>query len=137
MELYDRPANLFVAEFIGSPAMNFLKGAIRINGKPSFVTEGGVALPLMSAPSGADGRPCIYGVRPEHLILGGEGEVKAEVSVIEPTGSETQVYAKIGGQKIVGVFRERVCAEPGESLTVTPNLGSVHLFDAETGMRLE
>src|SRR5260370_4756849 len=58
LDLYDRPATLFVAGFIGSPRMNLLKGAIRINGKPSFVTDGGAELPLKSAPSGADGRPC-------------------------------------------------------------------------------
>ena len=67
LDLYDRPANFFVAGFIGSPSMNLLRGTIRINGKPSFMTDGGVTLPLMSAPRGADGRPCIYGVRPEHL----------------------------------------------------------------------
>ena len=135
LDLYDRPANLFVAGFIGSPSMNLLRGTIRINGKPSFMTDGGVTLPLMSAPRGADGRPCIYGVRPEHLSLG--GDVKAEVSVIEPTGSETQVFAKIGDQKIVGVFRERVSVKPGDSLAVTPDLPSIHLFDAQSGARLE
>ena len=112
LDLYDRPTSLFVAGFIGSPAMNLLKGVIRINGKPSFVTEAGVELPLKSAPIGMDGRPCVYGIRPEHIALG--GGVKAEVSVIEPTGSETQVIAKLGAQKIVGVFRERVSAKPGE-----------------------
>jgi len=137
LELYDRPANVFVAGFIGSPAMNLLNGTVRINGTPSFITEGGVRLPLMSVPGGADGRPYIYGVRPEHLTLGGSGDVKAEISVIEPTGSETQVFAKLGGEKIVGVFRERISAGPGESLTMTPNPGAVHLFDAETGMRLQ
>jgi multiple sugar transport system ATP-binding protein len=116
--------------------MNLLRGAIRVNGKPSFVTDGGVTLPLMSAPRGADGRPCIYGVRPEHLTLGGD-DLKAEVSVIEPTGSETQVFAKIGGQKIVGVFRERVSAKPGDSLAMTPDLRAIHLFDAQSGARLE
>jgi multiple sugar transport system ATP-binding protein len=136
LELYDRPANLFVAGFIGSPAMNLLKGTIRINGKPSFVAEGGVTLPLMSAPAGADGRPCIYGIRPEHLTLGGD-EPNAEVSVTEPTGSETQVFAKLGTQKIVGVFRERVSARPGEMLSLAPNLGSIHLFDSATGVRLQ
>jgi multiple sugar transport system ATP-binding protein len=136
LDLYDRPANLFVAGFIGSPSMNLLRGAIRVNGKPSFVTDGGVTLPLMSAPRGVDGRPCIYGVRPEHLTLGGD-DVKAEVSVIEPTGSETQVFAKIGGQKIVGVFRERVSAKPGDSLAMTPDLRAIHLFDAQSGARLE
>jgi multiple sugar transport system ATP-binding protein len=136
LELYDRPTNVFVAGFIGSPAMNLLKGKIRINGRPTFVTaDGGVTLPLTSAPSGADGRPVIYGIRPEHLSLGGDG-LRAEVSVIEPTGSETQVFAKLGGQKLVGVFRERVAARPGEALPITPNLDAVHLFDESTGRRL-
>jgi multiple sugar transport system ATP-binding protein len=136
LDLYDRPKSLFVAGFIGSPAMNLLKGAIRINGKPSFVTEAGIELPLKSAPGGSDGRPSIYGIRPEHFLLG-EGPVKAEVSVVEPTGSETQVFAKLGDQRIVGVFRERVSARPGEVLMLSPNLGSVHLFDADSGLRLE
>jgi multiple sugar transport system ATP-binding protein len=135
LELYDRPATLFVAGFIGSPAMNLLKGSIRINGKPSFLTEAGVELPLKSVPGGADGRPCVYGFRPEHLSLAG-GDFRAEISVVEPTGSETQVFAKLGGQQIVGVFRERIAAQPGDSLSLSPNLDSVHLFDAETGKRL-
>ena len=134
LDLYDRPANLFVAGFIGSPSMNLLKGAIRMNGKPSFVTDEGVTLPLMSAPAGSENRRCIYGFRPEHLNLG--GDVRAEVSVTEPTGSETQVICKLGGQKVVGVFRERIDVKPGESLPVSPRLDSVHLFDAGTGMRL-
>ena len=86
LELYDRPATLFVAGFIGSPTMNLLKGSIRVNGKPSFVTETGVELPLKSAPSGATERPCVYGIRPEHLTLA-EGDFRAEISVVEPTGS--------------------------------------------------
>jgi len=140
LELYDRPANMFVAGFIGSPSMNLLKGKVAVNGKASFLTEGGVALPLASAPAGSDGRPAYYGFRPEHLTLGGSNAggsgVTAEISVIEPTGSETQVFAKIGTQKIVGVFRERISAKPGDTLPVTPNLASVHLFDAETGARM-
>jgi multiple sugar transport system ATP-binding protein len=58
------------------------------------------------------------------------------VSVIEPTGSETQVFARIGGHKIVGVFRERVAVRPGEALPMTPDPNSVHLFDEKTGLRL-
>jgi multiple sugar transport system ATP-binding protein len=135
LELYDRPANIFVAGFIGSPAMNLLKGKIKLNGKASFVTEDGVDLPLTEAPKGSDGRPAIYGIRPEHFSLGGK-DIKAEVSVIEPTGSETQVFAKIGAQKIVGVFRERVAVKPGEALPMVPDANSVHLFDKETGLRL-
>ena len=135
LELYDRPTNIFVAGFIGSPAMNLLKGKIRVNGKASFVTDDGVDLPLVAAPKDSDGRPAIYGIRPEHFSLGGQS-VKAEVSVIEPTGSETQVFARVGGQKVVGVFRERIAARPGENLPMAPDPKSVHLFDKETGLRL-
>jgi multiple sugar transport system ATP-binding protein len=134
LELYDRPATLFVAGFIGSPSMNLLKGSVRRNGKPTFLIDGGVELPLKSAPIGIDGRPCIYGVRPEHLAIG-DG-FKAKISVVEPTGSETQVFAKLGDQPIVGVFRDRISAQPGDTLPLSPNLDAVHLFDAESGKRL-
>jgi len=135
LELYDRPDNLFVAGFIGSPAMNLLKGTIRVKGKPAFLTDGGVTLPLASVPRGADGRPAIYGIRPEHFSLGGR-EVKAVVAVIEPTGSETQVFARLGPHKIVGVFRERVTAKPGQTLPMAPDAAAVHLFDEASGQRL-
>jgi multiple sugar transport system ATP-binding protein len=135
LDLYDRPANLFVAGFIGSPAMNMLKGRIRIARKPMFETEDGTVLPLADVPAGADGRPAVYGIRPEHFSLGG-ADVAARVSVIEPTGAETQVFAQLGGQKVVGVFRERVAAAPGEMLPMTPDPTAVHLFDAESGQRL-
>ncbi|HZZ63553.1 MAG TPA: sn-glycerol-3-phosphate ABC transporter ATP-binding protein UgpC [Roseiarcus sp.] len=135
LDLYDRPGTLFVAGFIGSPAMNLFKGTVRLDGKPSFMTDTGVELPLKTAPRGIDGRPCMYGIRPEHLAIG--GEVKAEISVVEPTGSETQVVAKLGGDQLVGVFRERISARPGEILPISPNLGAVHLFDLESGKRLE
>jgi len=135
LELYDRPATMFVASFIGSPSMNLLQGKIRLNGGPAFLTSDGARLPLKSAPRGSDGLACVYGVRPEHLLLGGEA-IKARVSVIEPTGSETQVFATLGTQPIVGVFRERVAARPGETLAMSLNLDAVHLFDATTGARL-
>jgi multiple sugar transport system ATP-binding protein len=135
LDLYDRPTTLFVAGFIGSPSMNLLKGSVAVKGKPVFVTEGGVNLPLKSAPPNSDGRPCIYGIRPEHLAIG--GDFKAEVSVVEPTGSETQVFAKVGGHPIVTVFRERISAQPGETMLLSPNLDAVHLFDAESGKRLQ
>jgi multiple sugar transport system ATP-binding protein len=135
LDLYDRPNNLFVAAFIGSPSMNLIKGSIKLNGKPSFVTQSGVSLPLASAPRGADGQPAIYGIRPEHFSLGGKA-IKAEISVVEPTGSETQVFAKLGGDKIVGVFRERISAKPGEVLPLSPDPAAVHLFDQASGKRL-
>ena len=136
LDLYDRPANLFVAGFIGSPSMNLLNGRIRLNGSPTFVIDGGVSLPLASAPADSDGRRAIYGIRPEHLTLGGTEGMPVEVSVLEPTGQETQVFAKVGEQKIVAVFRQRLNAKPGETLPMMPEVGLAHLFDAETGARI-
>jgi multiple sugar transport system ATP-binding protein len=135
LELYDRPANLFVAGFIGSPAMNMLRGRIEGGAKPVFATEGGLSLPLAKVPRELEGRTAIYGIRPEHIELGGKS-LKAEISVIEPTGSETQVFATFGGTKIVGVFRERISAKPGERLAISIDPNAVHLFDAESGQRL-
>src|SRR5712692_1972523 len=106
LELYDRPDNLFVASFIGSPAMNFLKGRIKANGSAGFEGPRGVALPLTPAPANADGRPAVYGIRPEHFVIADDG-AEAEIVVVEPTGSETQVFAKLGGEEVVAVFRER------------------------------
>ena len=134
LELYDRPANMFVASFIGSPSMNLIKGKIQGKSRPSFLTEDGITLPLANAPTASDGRPAIYGIRPEHFTLG--GNVKANITVTEPTGSETQVIAKLGKQKIVGVFRERITTRPGENIAMMPTPGAAHLFDSETGVRL-
>src|SRR5262250_2222751 len=69
LELYDRPSNLFVAGFIGSPAMNLFKGRIGANGRAAFETDDGVSLPITSRPAGADGRSAVYGIRPEHFAL--------------------------------------------------------------------
>ena len=134
LELYDRPSNLFVAGFIGSPAMNMFKGTIHGGAKPWFEATDGTRLPLASAPAGSDGKAAVYGIRPEHLVLG--GDLKVMVTVIEPTGAETQVLGKLAGEKIIGVFRERVTTKPGEYIAMTPDLSLVHLFDATTGVRL-
>jgi multiple sugar transport system ATP-binding protein len=134
LELYDKPANLFVAGFIGSPAMNMFKGTIRAGKSPHFETSDGSKLPLARAPEGIDGRAAIYGIRPEHLMIG--GKLAIHVNVVEPMGSETQVVGKLAGEKVIGVFRERIAAKPAESLAVSPDLAVVHLFDAESGRRL-
>src|SRR5882672_1934390 len=102
LELYDRPQNLFVAGFIGSPAMNFLNGTIRANGALAFEGAHGVRLPLAAAPAGSDGHPVIYGIRPEHFVIAEDG-AEAEVQVVEPTGSELQVAAKLGRDDIIAV----------------------------------
>ena len=132
LELYDRPANLFVAGFIGSPAMNLLKGAVS-NG--ALRMEDGTAWPLPTVGGRAADGPAVYGVRPEHLQIDAGG-IPATVQVVEPTGSETQVLMRIGGQSVIGAFRERVSAKPGEILPVRPDPALVHLFDQQSGQRL-
>jgi multiple sugar transport system ATP-binding protein len=134
LDLYDHPANQFVAGFIGSPAMNFLKGTVRVNGSAIFEGPNGIKLPI-NAPASANGRAAVYGIRPEHFTLADDG-TEAEIVVIEPTGSETQVFAKLGGEEVVAVFRERHQFEPGEKVRLKPNAGLVHLFDEATGKRL-
>ena len=135
LELYDRPQNQFVAGFIGSPAMNFLQGAIRANGSPAFQMSGGALLPLATAPAASEGRPAIYGVRPEHFTLSDDG-AEAVVQVVEPTGAEIQIVAALGGKEIVAAFRERHPFKPGERIRLKPDPRLVHLFDAQSGQRL-
>ena len=134
LELYDRPSNLFVAGFIGSPSMNMFTGTIHGGAAPFFQTKDGAKLPLARIPDGTDGLDAIYGIRPEHLTLG--GDVHSQVTVIEPTGAETQVIARLGKDKIIGVFRERVTTRPGDMIAMSPDLSLVHLFDAKTGKRI-
>jgi multiple sugar transport system ATP-binding protein len=136
LELYDRPDNLFVAGFIGSPAMNMIKGRISLNGKASFDAPAGVKFSLSTAPAGSNGRPTIYGVRPEHFSLSDDG-VDAVVQVVEPTGSELQVVAKVGENEIIAVFRERHQLKPGDKIRLKPDPRLIHLFDEATGKRLD
>jgi multiple sugar transport system ATP-binding protein len=134
LDLYDRPENLFVAGFIGSPAMNFLNGIVRANGAAQFDGPAGLRVTL-AAPSAWDGRAVTCGIRPEHLALADDG-AEAEIQVIEPTGSEIQVVAKLGDEEVIAVFRERHQFKPGDKIRLKPDPRFVHLFDAGTGQRL-
>ena len=130
LELYDRPANLFVAEFIGSPSMNLIRGVTR---------AGGVEAPTGLLPATGDraeGRAVVYGIRPEHLELADAG-LEAEVRVVEPTGPETLVYLHCGAQELVAVFHERHELRPGQRVHLRPRAERAHLFDPETGERLQ
>ena len=131
LDLYDRPANQFVAGFIGSPAMNFLNGHVR----GGMFEVNGIRLPLPPNSTGEDGRPVVYGIRPEHWDLSPQG-VPATVRITEPTGSETQVMARVGDTPVTCAFRERVAARPGETIHVLPVAHQAHLFDQPTGLRL-
>jgi len=129
LELYDRPANRFVAGFIGSPAMNFL---------PGRASGGRIAVAGYSVAAGAgldENRAVILGIRPEHLEIAADG-FEAEVVVIEPTGSETQLFARLGGQEIAAVFRERHEFVPGQRIRLRPRADCLHLFDPSSGQRI-
>ena len=133
LELYDRPANIFVATFIGSPAMNMLDGVIGPD-RASVVIEGGTRLPVVCE-SSEPGQPVKIGIRPEHLTIDGDG-IPAEVVVVEPTGADTQVIARCAGGSISAIFRERHDFAPGQRIALVPMPGLVHVFDAATGKRL-
>ena len=137
LALYDQPANVFVASFIGSPAMNFLDGVLgTARGKPVFKSRGGLVLPIANAPAASDGKPATYGTRPEHIAISSKG-IPVDVVVVEPTGSETQVVVKASaGEEFVCVFRDRVQIRPGETIKIVPDPAQIHLFDAENGTRL-
>ncbi|MDF3155707.1 sn-glycerol-3-phosphate ABC transporter ATP-binding protein UgpC [Mesorhizobium sp. XAP10] len=134
LELFDRPANLFVAGFIGSPSMNLLKGTMRKGDKPG-VDIAGTLFPIGSGNAAQDSQAVVYGVRPEHLEIHPDG-VPAKISVVEPTGSETLVFLRFGEGEMVALFRERHDFKPGDTLKLKPRLDQIHLFDAETGKRL-
>jgi multiple sugar transport system ATP-binding protein len=108
LDLYDNPANLFVAGFIGSPAMNFL-------------------------PERRNGRDVLVGVRPEHLDLASDG-LAAQVVVVEPTGADTQIFCKVDGVDVTAVVRERHAFRPGEAVRLKPR--HTFLFDRASGNRL-
>jgi len=108
LDLYDNPANLFVAGFIGSPAMNFI-------------------------PEKQNGRDVLLGIRPEHLSVAPEG-LEAEVVVVEPTGADTQIFCKVGGVDVTAVVRERHEFRPGERVRLKPQL--TYRFDPASGSRL-
>jgi multiple sugar transport system ATP-binding protein len=131
--LYEQPANMFVAGFIGSPAMNMLAGRIEPEAG-RFLTGDGVALPIGQRPTATPQDGAVYGLRPESFRLG--GDIPLKVEVVEPTGSETHVLGRLGGTEVVGVFRERIGAGPGEEIHVSVDPAATHLFDAATGMRL-
>jgi multiple sugar transport system ATP-binding protein len=138
LDLYDHPANLFVAGFIGSPAMNFIPATLRrANGRAEVELEGGARLAAPRDTQGEDGQRVLFGARPEHLALapGGEG-LAAQVVVVEPTGADTQVFAKIGATEVNAVFRERHEFRAGDAIRLAPDHERTHLFDAASGKSL-
>ncbi|MEO8133468.1 MAG: sn-glycerol-3-phosphate ABC transporter ATP-binding protein UgpC [Betaproteobacteria bacterium] len=136
LELYDTPANTFVAGFIGSPAMNFLPGTLKLNGASVVEFDGGIRVPAPASALGKDGQSVLYGIRPEHFSLVDAGGIPGDIVVVEPTGADTQVFCRVAGHEVMAMFRDRVTSQPGERITLMPDLSKAHLFDAHSGARL-
>ncbi|MBE1202762.1 sn-glycerol-3-phosphate ABC transporter ATP-binding protein UgpC [Aminobacter carboxidus] len=132
LELYDRPRNMFVAGFIGSPSMNFIGGTIK---KRRFVSGNGLlGHDTDISPMAGDGA-VILGVRPEHLSIDTSG-IEATVLVVEQTGSETTVLLDAGGTRMTLLARERLTTVPGETVRIAPDYSRLHFFDPASGLRL-
>ena len=136
LDLYDNPANLFVATFIGSPSMNLIKGKARIVNGEIFVEAGNnVLLPAGSHHKVVEGQDVTYGIRPEHLEIAEDG-FEGTVGVVEPTGSETMVFVHLGGRDMLALFRERHHFAPGQVIKLKPRKDAAHIFDSATGKRV-
>ncbi|MBP1852930.1 ABC transporter ATP-binding protein [Rhizobium halophytocola] len=133
LELYDNPVNTFVAQFIGSPAMNLFAG---VNKGGQIELEGGQPTGLSAPPSLAEGQRIVIGKRPEELHLTTDGPISTRIENIEPTGSETFVEARLGDTPVAVVLRQRPAFTIGAEQSLTLNKGATHYFDAATGMRL-
>ncbi|MBM3627865.1 MAG: sn-glycerol-3-phosphate ABC transporter ATP-binding protein UgpC [Alphaproteobacteria bacterium] len=138
LELYDHPSNLFVAGFIGSPAMNFVEGTLRRDGGTPVLEATGGRLALPAWVPGADGQKVALGIRPEHLSISATGpsSLDAVVEVVEPTGADTHVVAMAFGQQVQAVFTERHAFAPGARVALCPRPEAIHLFDTASGRHL-
>jgi multiple sugar transport system ATP-binding protein len=135
LELFDRPNNLFVAQFIGSPSMNVVAGTLRRSNGSVQAEAVGARWPVPPAASGNDGQAIQYGVRPTDLRLAASG-IPAKVVVVEPTGAETEMLVQVADSEFVIVLHGRTDAQPGDTVHLELDPGSVHLFDAASGKRL-
>jgi multiple sugar transport system ATP-binding protein len=140
MELYNAPANRFVAGFIGSPHMNFLEGSVEpsSSGKAVATFAGGNRLELpVPASSLANGSPITLGVRPQHVLIGNGTEgILAKIKLVEALGSETILHTDVAGQKILVVAPGQHNLTPGADIRLSLSSAPLHLFN-EKGLRLD
>ena len=136
LELYDRPDNLFVAQFIGSPSMNVIEGVLRRNGAGASVEAHGAHWPAPAAATAAEGQAVHYGIRPGDIVLADAGSgVPARVIVVEPTGNETELLVQVGEAKLSVVVHGRVSAAPDDTIGLVIPAEGAHLFDRQGGGR--
>jgi len=133
LELFDRPGNLFVAQFIGSPAMNVFAGKVR----GGSVEALGARWPLPAAVAAVarDGQAVQYGIRPTDLQLAERG-IPGQVVVVEPTGAETELLLQLGDSQLILVMHGRTTALPDETVHLALDAEKAHVFDGVSGQRL-
>ncbi len=137
LDLFDRPSNLFVAQFIGSPAMNVIPGTLRREAGRTWVDAHGSRWPAPELGTAQDGQAVHYGVRPGDMRLAPAGQgIAAKVIVVEPTGAETELLLDVGGAQMIVVLHGRTEARPDDQLGLLIDAHSAHLFDAGSGQRL-
>ncbi len=136
LELFDHPGNLFVAQFIGSPAMNVVKGEFQAGSQ--VVQAQGVQWPVPPALTRHAGRSVHYGIRPSDMTLSTTGQgVPAQVVVVEPTGAETELLLQVGQTQLTLVMHGRTTVQPGDTVHLDIDVSKVHLFDGHTEQRLD
>jgi multiple sugar transport system ATP-binding protein len=139
LELYDNPANLFVAGFIGSPAMNFLQVEAKARGAVAELHLAGGPWMEVPRPTEFKGdRPLTLGLRPERIEIGSPrvGSVGARVELVEPTGLRTVVHFEVGGQFLKLFTTERPQLKIGENAAITVRSENIRLFHPDTGKRM-
>jgi multiple sugar transport system ATP-binding protein len=137
--IYDKPANLFVAGFIGSPTMNFISGTLEQSSLGLALRHGDQTLVLPNAPPAASyvGRKIIAGVRPESFYSGtSAATLSGTVDVVEPTGPDTMVILNVGGQMVTTRLGARERPELGAPMTLSVDTAAINLFDPETERRI-
>jgi len=139
MDVYDRPASIFVAGFIGSPAMNFLAAKVVQGGfavEPAGAAD--VTLPLARPTAAAAGSVVALGLRPEHLTAAADGPLEFDIELAEPLGADTLLHGRFGTARELVTVRQdgHVRAQPGDKRRFSIDPARIHLFDMETGRRL-
>ncbi len=139
MALYERPANLFVAGFLGSPAMNMLHGRLEPDGRLQLRSGRDGEIPLDGGFLHADrgGREVVVGIRPEHLVPVASGGIPARVEVVEAVGSEAYLHLDFGGQALVARLPPHGLPSPREQIRLRPDPARIHFFDPATGDRIQ
>jgi sn-glycerol 3-phosphate transport system ATP-binding protein len=141
MDVYDRPASIFVAGFIGSPAMNFLAAKVGADSRSVELAGAGanpVTLPLATPTSARPGTPIALGLRPEHLLPASDGPIEFHIEMAEPLGADTLLHGRYGDVRELVTVRQsgHVLAQSGETRRFAIGATRLHLFDSQTGRRI-